>query len=223
MTDCKYYEAQISALVDGTLSGNERDELMRHIAECERCSEVLAAFAALSDAICEDEELPEGLHESIMSAVKAEKPVKAKKPSRSPLKTLLCTAACAALIILSCSLIPDLDPDFGGVNESADSTNLAEESDKQENGTCLVGNESGEKQLSAADTERLRSLLAPADERADDYESLPDNAIRISIFGENDELICTVTVVGDKVYADFGDGYYLTACSTEELEIVLND
>lgn len=173
MTDCKDREAQISALVDGTLSGDEQDELMRHIAECERCSEVLAA--------------------------------------------------CAALIILSCSLIPDLDPDFGSVNESADSANLAEESDKQENGTCLVGNESGEKQLSSADTERLRSLLAPADERADDYESLPDNAIRISIFGENDELICTVTVVGDKVYADFGDGYYLTACSTEELEIVLND
>ncbi len=221
MTDCKDREAQISALVDGTLSDDERDELTRHIAECERCSAVFAAFAALSDAICDDEELPEGLHESIMAAVKAEKPVKAKKSSRSPLKTLLCTAACAALIILSCSLIPDLLP--GSVNETADSAHYADGFGKQENDSCLIGNENGTKHLSAADTERLRSLLAPSDEGTDACERLPDNAICISIFGENDELICTVSVFGDKVYADFGDGDYLTSCSTEELEIVLND
>ena len=98
MKDCERYEQMISALLDGELSREEEAELRRHIASCPDCAAMYEAFAAVGTAI-RGQEVPDTLHEGIMSKVRA-----AEKASRTQskivrLRPILAAAACLVVLV----------------------------------------------------------------------------------------------------------------------------
>ena len=60
MNTCDYYQELISRLVDGEVSRNEYEDLMRHMNSCSRCNAMYAVFHDLSEILQneEPEELP---------------------------------------------------------------------------------------------------------------------------------------------------------------------
>ena len=114
MRNCDYYEELISRSLDDELSVGERKELAVHLACCPSCSQMRQLMADISGLMEEDmEELPDGLHEDIMASVRrsemirrnsrvgrADKTRGSKKIKISrPVRNLLATAACMALVI----------------------------------------------------------------------------------------------------------------------------
>ncbi|MEI3102127.1 MAG: zf-HC2 domain-containing protein [Oscillospiraceae bacterium] len=114
MRNCDYYEELISRSLDDELSVEERKALAVHLACCPSCSQMRQLMADISGLMEEDmEELPDGLHEDIMAAVRRSEMI--KKNSRvgksdkargnrkikisRPVRNLLATAACMALVI----------------------------------------------------------------------------------------------------------------------------
>lgn len=78
---CKKYKLMTEEYIDGTISESDRRELETHLAECGECRSELAEARALRDLVKRSEDdIPEGMHERIMSAVAAE-PKKAPKRS----------------------------------------------------------------------------------------------------------------------------------------------
>ena len=71
MTDCEKCREMISCLLDGELSQAEQSFVREHIAACPECRSVYDAFSAVSAQLHEEEPLPDGLHEKIMSGIKA--------------------------------------------------------------------------------------------------------------------------------------------------------
>jgi Zn-finger protein len=70
--NCEFSE-KVYEYMDGTLSAEDRARVLEHLEGCESCSELKReheAFAALLDSV--NEELPEGLHDRIMSNVRSE-------------------------------------------------------------------------------------------------------------------------------------------------------
>lgn len=70
--NCEFSE-KVYEYMDGTLSAEDRARVLEHLKGCESCSELKReheAFAALLDSV--NEELPEGLHDRIMSNVRSE-------------------------------------------------------------------------------------------------------------------------------------------------------
>ena len=121
MRNCDYYEELISRSLDDELSVEERRELAVHLASCPSCSQMRQLMADISGLMEEDmEELPDGLHEDIMAAVRRSEMIKKNggsaraaktgrpgrninniKPVKIPryVRNLLATAACMALVI----------------------------------------------------------------------------------------------------------------------------
>ena len=114
MRNCDYYEELISRSLDDELNVEERKALAVHLACCPSCSQMRQLMADISGLMEEDmEELPDGLHEDIMAAVRRSEMI--KKNSRvgksdkargnrkikisRPVRNLLATAACMALVI----------------------------------------------------------------------------------------------------------------------------
>ncbi|MGM9643322.1 MAG: zf-HC2 domain-containing protein [Eubacteriales bacterium] len=78
---CKKYKLMTEEYIDGTISESDRRELEAHLTECVECRSELADARALRDLVKRSEDdIPEGMHERIMSAVAAE-PKKAPKRS----------------------------------------------------------------------------------------------------------------------------------------------
>ena len=114
MRNCDYYEELISRSLDDELSVEERKALAVHLASCPSCSQMRQLMADISGLMEEDmEELPDGLHEDIMASVRRSEMIKRNgrtgrngknngrksiKISR-PVRNLLATAACMALVI----------------------------------------------------------------------------------------------------------------------------
>lgn len=102
MSGCEMYQELISCLLDGELNEEESTALAEHLEHCPECETMFEAFTGLSKSISENmEEVPEGLHENIMAAVRREdiKNKNSKKKLSKPVKAILTTAACAALIV----------------------------------------------------------------------------------------------------------------------------
>lgn len=78
---CKKYKLMTEEYIDGTISESDRRELEAHLTECGECRSELAEARALRDLVkLSEDDIPEGMHERIMSAVAAE-PKKAPKRS----------------------------------------------------------------------------------------------------------------------------------------------
>ena len=71
MIDCEKCREMISCLLDDELSQAEQSLVREHIASCPECRSVYDAFSAVSEQMHEEEPLPDGLHEKIMSGIKA--------------------------------------------------------------------------------------------------------------------------------------------------------
>lgn len=102
MKDCERYEPMISAMLDGELGEREKAELSAHIAGCERCGALAAAFAAASGAFSEGlEEPPEDLHGAIMERVGAAAKVRRSQTRFMRLRPIIAAAACVAVVAVT--------------------------------------------------------------------------------------------------------------------------
>ena len=114
MRNCDYYQELVSRSLDDELSVEERKELAVHLASCPSCSQMRQLMADISGLMEEDmEELPDGLHEDIMASVRRSEMIKrnsrAGRPGKTngrtktklsrPVRNLLATAACMAIVI----------------------------------------------------------------------------------------------------------------------------
>ena len=98
MNVCERYEELISALLDGELSAEEEAEVRAHMADCPDCRAMYEAFAAVGEALRE-QDVPDTLHSGIMETVTA-----AEKASRTQhtivrLRPVLAAAACLVVLV----------------------------------------------------------------------------------------------------------------------------
>ena len=96
---CEQYRERISALLDGELSPTEQAELEQHLRSCADCAAVYQGFMALSGALAGDlAEPPESLRANVMAELRREQIYQANRRAR-PLRGMLATAACVALLL----------------------------------------------------------------------------------------------------------------------------
>lgn len=97
MKSCEHYQELISAMLDGELLPSERAEMEAHLAECDECSEMCVAFAAVTGATRLAEE-PRSLHADIMAKIDAA----ARRQQRARIlrsRPVLAAAACLVVIV----------------------------------------------------------------------------------------------------------------------------
>lgn len=97
---CKYYRLLADEYIEGELSGEVMHDFEAHIASCPECRTELEELRALKEMLAaSNEEIPDGLHGKIMSAVRDE-----ARPRRSCKRALMRTAVSAACAVLCLSL-----------------------------------------------------------------------------------------------------------------------
>lgn len=219
MTDCEKCREMISCLLDGELSQAEQSFVREHIAACPECRSVYDAFSAVSEQMHEEEPLPDGLHEKIMSGIKA----KPKKKTGIVWIKYLSVAACLALVIFAgvksgmlspaehktdsndlyvAKSLPVLDGRFTGQSGEESDGNTQEQSAK----TSVT--------LEETDAEKLLALIEPAD-GAEEYEPTAEADYAVSLGG--DVGVVLIYIDGDSVYADRGEGALSAPCTADEI------
>lgn len=224
MTDCEKCREMISCLLDGELSQAEQSFVREHIAACPECRSVYDAFSAVSEQMHEEEPLPDGLHEKIMSGIKA----KPKKKTGIVWIKYLSVAACLALVIFAgvksgmlspaehktdsndlyvAKSLPVLDGRFTGQSGEESYGNTQEQSAK----TSVT--------LEETDAEKLLALIEPAD-GAEEYEPTAEADYAVSLGG--DVGVVLIYIDGDSVYADRGEGALSAPCTADEIRDLLD-
>ena len=219
MIDCEKCREMISCLLDGELSQAEQSLVREHIASCPECRSVYDAFSAVSEQMHEEEPLPDGLHEKIMSGIKA----KPKKKTGIVWIKYLSVAACLALVIFAgvksgmlspaehktdsndlyvAKSLPVLDGRFTGQSGEESNGNTQEQSAK----TSVT--------LEETDAEKLLALIEPAD-GAEEYEPTAEADYAVSLGG--DVGVVLIYIDGDSVYADRGEGALSAPCTADEI------
>ena len=100
MSECEKFQELISAALDDELNEDEKAQLAEHLKSCPECARVYEAFSSLSEAMdSELQEMPSELHENIMAELRREDIKKKNKKLSKPLKTILASAACLALVL----------------------------------------------------------------------------------------------------------------------------
>ena len=224
MKDCEKCREMISCLLDGELSQAEQSLVREHIASCPECRSVYDAFSAVSEQMHEEEPLPDGLHEKIMSGIKA----KPKKKTGIVWIKYLSVAACLALVIFAGvksgmlspaenkvdsndfyveETLPVLDGRFTGQSGEESDGNTQEQSAK----TSVT--------LEETDAEKLLALIEPAD-GAEEYEPTAEADYAVSLGG--DVGVVLIYIDGDSVYADRGEGALSAPCTADEIRDLLD-
>lgn len=224
MTDCEKCREMISCLLDGELSQAEQSFVREHIAACPECRSVYDAFSVVSAQLHEEEPLPDGLHEKIMSGIKA----RPKKKTGIVWIKYLSAAACLALVIFAgiksgmlspaehktdsndlyvAKSLPVLDGRFTGQSGEESDGNTQEQSAK----TSVT--------LEETDAEKLLALIEPAD-GAEEYEPTAEADYAVSLGG--DVGVVLIYIDGDSVYADRGEGALSAPCTADEIRDLLD-
>jgi predicted anti-sigma-YlaC factor YlaD len=224
MIDCEKCREMISCLLDGELSQAEQSFVREHIAACPECRSVYDAFSAVSAQLHEEEPLPDGLHEKIMSGIKA----RPKKKTGIVWIKYLSVAACLALVIFAgvksgmlspaehktdsndlyvAKSLPVLDGRFTGQSGEESDGNTQEQSAK----TSVT--------LEETDAEKLLALIEPAD-GAEEYEPMAEADYAVSLGG--DVGVVLIYIDGDSVYADRGEGALSAPCTADEIRDLLD-
>ena len=198
--------------------------MREHIAACPECRSVYDAFSAVSAQLHEEEPLPDGLHEKIMSGIKA----KPKKKTGIVWIKYLSVAACLALVIFAgvksgmlspaehktdsndlyvAKSLPVLDGRFTGQSGEESDGNTQEQSAK----TSVT--------LEETDAEKLLALIEPAD-GAEEYEPTAEADYAVSLGG--DVGVVLIYIDGDSVYADRGEGALSAPCTADEIRDLLD-
>ena len=97
MRTCAEYQELISAMLDGELTAEETAEVEAHIAVCEECKAMYEAFAAVSGM--ETAEVPDTLHEKVMTKVTAAQKAFKTQNNLVRLRPILTTAACLVVVV----------------------------------------------------------------------------------------------------------------------------
>ena len=89
MRTCEEYEALISALLDGALADEDREELMAHMAGCPACQAYLDDLVAIRTALSGLEgKAPAGFTDRVMDQVRREsRQTEEKENSRKTVAT----------------------------------------------------------------------------------------------------------------------------------------
>lgn len=100
MNECEKYREMISAMLDGELDAAEGERLVAHMSVCAECRELYGLLSSVSGTDAwELPEVPEGLHERIMSGVKAAAAERKKRARVTRLRPLAVAAACLVVIV----------------------------------------------------------------------------------------------------------------------------
>ena len=125
MKHCEEYAALLSAFADGEMSGQEREEVLAHLENCEACRDYLADLMAVKDELSAPvPELPENFSQQVMWRVRSEKTKKAKKSRRKMATAVASAAACLVLVLA----IPYVLGGVGMSDSAAESTVVMEDS-----------------------------------------------------------------------------------------------
>lgn len=112
MKTCEEFAPLLSAYFDGELTEEECAQVRAHLEECEDCRVRLSEYAALRTGLLDafaEEEPPADFASGVMAAVRAEKASAApKKTKKRTWQRYLPVAACAAIVLLSASLFPQM-------------------------------------------------------------------------------------------------------------------
>lgn len=224
MGECEHYRELISALIDGEVSESENAEIRAHIESCPECRAMFDAFTAVSDSLSELEELPDGVHESIMRGVRASE--KKKKPAWTRVLPL---AACLVMVIFgSFKLLNAPDTDNAAMNDKFAVTDDSEVSEI--NDACEAA------PASRLENGGLNSLLAPADGfivRSGETKTFSAQTQYDAAFDSAEKAApdYTVTLDGGETvsiyfidgiaFADFGDGLVEIKGTPEEIKNIL--
>lgn len=102
MRSCEKYEIWISAFLDGELPGEERAELMAHMASCRGCQQYFDDLVAIHDALEQEEApVPEGFAAQVMARVRETEQEKPRRMKSFPhWRQWTALAACCALALL---------------------------------------------------------------------------------------------------------------------------
>ena len=224
MTDCEKCREMISCLIDGELSQAEQSFVREHIAACPECRSVYDAFSAVSAQLHEEEPLPDGLHEKIMSGIKA----KPKKKTGIVWIKYLSVAACLALVIFAGAK----SGMFGPAENKVDSNDLyvakslpvldgrfTGQSGEESNGNTQEQSAKTSVTLEETDAEKLLALIEPAD-GAEEYEPTAEADYAVSLGG--DVGVVLIYIDGDSVYADRGEGALSAPCTDDEIRDLLD-
>lgn len=112
--NCDRALEQMSAMLDGELTQQEREQLQAHLAACQSCRAVYAELSAMDEAIAAAQaEPPAALREGVMGAVRDEQKRKSARRTRGRVTAALVAAAALALVVLSGLGVVQL-PGFGG-------------------------------------------------------------------------------------------------------------
>lgn len=214
----------ISCLIDGELSQAEQSFVREHIAACPECRSVYDAFSAVSAQLHEEEPLPDGLHEKIMSGIKA----KPKKKTGIVWIKYLSVAACLALVIFAGAK----SGMFGPAENKVDSNDLyvakslpvldgrfTGQSGEESNGNTQEQSAKTSVTLEETDAEKLLALIEPAD-GAEEYEPTAEADYAVSLGG--DVGVVLIYIDGDSVYADRGEGALSAPCTADEIRDLLD-
>ena len=116
---CKYFRSLADEYIEGELTDAQMNELEAHIAECENCRRELDELKALKNALRSTQaEVPEGLHEQIMSAIKAEpkkKPARRHVFYRGAAISAACFMLCISFVVIL-SMMPFWSSGTGGAD-----------------------------------------------------------------------------------------------------------
>lgn len=224
MIDCEKCREMISCLLDGELSQAEQSLVREHIAACPECRSVYDAFSAVSAQLHEEEPLPDGLHEKIMSGIKA----KPKKKTGIVWIKYLSVAACLALVIFAGAK----SGMFGPAENKVDSNDLyvakslpvldgrfTGQSGEESNGNTQEQSAKTSVTLEETDAEKLLALIEPAD-GAEEYEPTAEADYAVSLGG--DVGVVLIYIDGDSVYADRGEGALSAPCTADEIRDLLD-
>ncbi len=100
MKECEKYQEMISAMLDGELSPAESEALIEHMSSCAECRELYELLSAVTASpVWELPEVPEGLHEHIMSGVRAHAGEQRRRELMHRLRPWAVAAACLVLIV----------------------------------------------------------------------------------------------------------------------------
>ena len=128
MNGCEYYQELISRLIDSELSEDEHTVLMGHLRRCDDCATVYKAFYSVSHRLADQlEQAPEELSANVMAHIRRNE---IKRKNHAPLKKILASAACLAVILAAAgSILPKISQRSADVvlssTATADEANVA--------------------------------------------------------------------------------------------------
>ena len=194
MIDCEKCREMISCLLDGELSEAEQSLVREHIASCPECRSVYDAFSAVSEQMHEEESLPDGLHALVIFAG-------AKSGMLGPAENKV-----DSIELYVEETLPVLDGRFTGQTVNGDKTTYT-----------LAQNSKTRAAVSAETAEKLRTLLAPAEDAHSEYVVSGEADYAVSFDDGVEPDFVLIYIDDGRAYADYGNGAFAAAGSAQEI------